>query len=114
MFQKLVVVVAWSTLIFIAYATLSPIGLRPHLGNVSVERFGAFAVFGLLLGLAYPRRVWVVLAAVLGTAVMLELLQRITPDRHGMLPDVEVKLIGGMLGVAIAFALNNAFRRRSL
>jgi VanZ family protein len=114
MFQKLVVVTAWSTLIFIAYATLSPIGLRPHLGNVGVERFGAFAAFGLLFGLAYPRHFWLVLAMVLGSAGLLELLQRITPDRHGMLPDAEVKLIGGMAGVALSFALNHVRRRRLL
>ncbi|MET0968690.1 MAG: VanZ family protein [Tardiphaga sp.] len=114
MFQKLVVVIAWSTLLFIAYATLSPIGLRPHLGNVSIERFGAFAAFGLLFGLAYPRHFWLVLVMVLGSAVMLEMLQRITPDRHGMLPDAEVKVFGGLAGVALSFALNHVLRRRSV
>jgi VanZ family protein len=113
MFQKLIAVIAWSTLLFIAYATLSPIGLRPHLANVSVERFGAFAAAGLLFGLAYPRRLWLVLATVLGSAVVLELLQRITPDRHGMVPDAEVKFIGGVVGVGLSFALNYAFRRRT-
>lgn len=113
MLHKFIVVIAWSMLLFIAYATLSPIGLRPHLGNVSLERFGAFAAVGLLFGLAYPRHVWLVLMTVLGSAVTLELLQRITPDRHGMLPDAEVKFIGGLAGVGLSFALNYAFRRRS-
>jgi hypothetical protein len=114
MVQKLVVVVAWSMLVFIAYATLSPIGLRPHLGNVSLERFGAFAAFGLLFGLAYPRHFWLVLVMVLGSAVMLELLQVITPDRHGMLPDAEVKVIGGLSGVLLSLAFNHVSRRRLL
>lgn len=114
MVRKLVVVIAWSMLVFIAYATLSPIGLRPHLGNVSLERFGAFAAFGLLLGLAYPRRFRLVLVMVLGSAVMLELLQAVTPDRHGMLPDVEVKVIGGLSGVLLALAFNHLSRRRAL
>ena len=38
----------------IAAATLSPIGLRPHLTGVSIERFGAFAVVGLLFGGLLP------------------------------------------------------------
>lgn len=107
MFRKIVLAAAWASLVLIVYATLSPIGLRPHLGNgVGVERFGAFAVAGLLFGLAYPKRLWLVLSIVLGTAVLLEMLQYLTPDRHGRVVDALLKLAGGVVGAGLSLALN--------
>ncbi|MET0876052.1 MAG: VanZ family protein [Tardiphaga sp.] len=108
MVHKLLVAAAWIILAVIVFATLSPIGFRPHLGSVSVERFGAFASVGLLFGLAYPKRFWLVLTLVVGTAVLLEAMQRLTPDRHGEIPDALVKFFGGVFGVGISFALNRA------
>ncbi|MDB5565420.1 MAG: hypothetical protein JWP84_1986 [Tardiphaga sp.] len=102
-------VLAWAVLAFIVYATLSPLGLRPHLGSgVGAERFGAFAVVGLLFGLAYPKRLWLVLAIVLGTAVLLETLQYLTPDRHGRVADALVKLAGGAVGAGLSLVSNRA------
>lgn len=106
MFRKTAIVLAWAVLALIVFATLSPIGLRPHIGSVGVERFGAFAVVGLLFGLAYPRHFWVVLLLVVGTALLLEALQRLTPDRHGEIPDALVKFVGGVVGVGVSFAIN--------
>ena len=106
MLRKAVVIVAWATLALIVFATLSPIDLRPHLGGVGVERFGAFAVVGLLFGVAYPTRAWLVLTLVCGSALLLELMQHLTPDRHGELPDALVKFAGGVVGVALSFVIN--------
>jgi len=106
MFQKLVALAAWATLAFITFATLSPIGLRPHLvADIGIEHVAAFSVAGLLFGLAYPRRVIPVIALVLGSAVLLEVLQLITPDRHARLLDLALKLLGGSIGIAIACLL---------
>ena len=106
--HKIITAIAWAILAFIVFATLSPIGLRPHLEDVGVERFGAFAFVGLLFGLAYPKRLWLVLILVVGTACILEALQHLTPDRHGHVSDAVVKLFGGVVGVGFACVGNRA------
>jgi VanZ like family len=103
MFHKLVALAAWGSIAFIAFAALSPIGLRPHLANVGYEHVAAFAVAGLLFGLAYPRHIVLVIVLVLGSAALLELLQLITTDRHACFLDLGQKLLGGSVGIAIAW-----------
>ena len=107
--HKFFIAAAWVILAFIIFVTLSPIGLRPHVEDVSVERFGAFAVAGLLFGLAYPRRPWLVLFLVVGTAFVLEALQQLTPDRHGHVSDAVVKFVGGVAGVGISWLCHRAY-----
>jgi len=102
--QRLVVLLAWAALIFIAYATVSPIALRPHLGPfVQLERFGAFMVIGFLFALAYRQRLFVVLAFVLALACGLELFQLLAPSRHARLLDLLVKASGGGFGVFVGW-----------
>lgn len=113
MFHKVMTVIAWLTLLFIAFVTLSPIGLRPHVAGVSVERFGAFALAGVLFGLAYPARLGLVLLLLVGAAAGLEILQHLTPDRHGHVPDALVKMAGGVAGVCCSFVVNRLFVRSS-
>src|ERR1700716_4181698 len=99
MFHKLITVVAWSALAFIAYATISPIQDRPTLPTSSTfEHLAAFAVLGALFCLAYPRHALLACVIVLGSAALLETLQFLTPDRHGRLLDVIEKMAGGILG----------------
>ncbi|WFU46156.1 hypothetical protein QA640_45670 (plasmid) [Bradyrhizobium sp. CB82] len=43
-----------------------------------------------------------VCGVVLGSAVVLEFLQTLTPDRHGRLLDASEKVIGGLLGILLA------------
>ena len=108
MSHKIITAIAWAILAFIVFATLSPIGLRPHFEDVSVERFGAFGLMGLLFGLAYPKRLWLVLTLVAGAAFALEALQHLTPDRHGHLLDALVKFAGSLCGVAAAWLVDRA------
>ncbi|SHJ84822.1 VanZ like family protein [Bradyrhizobium lablabi] len=106
MFQKLVALAAWGTLGFITFATLSPIGLRPHAAtDIGIEHVAAFSVAGFLFGVAYPRRIIPVIVLVLGSAIILEVLQLYTPDRHARLLDLGLKLLGGSIGIAIACVL---------
>jgi hypothetical protein len=87
MLQKFAAIVAWACLIFIIYATLSSAGRRPELTAsepmlvVFVERFGAYGLLGILFRLAYPNRIGLVWVLVLGSAVVLELLQIFIPTR---------------------------------
>jgi VanZ family protein len=111
MFQKLFTVAAWACLIFIIYATLSHAGERPELTTtepplvVIVERFGSYGLLGLLFCLAYPRRIALVCVLVLGSAVILELLQIVIPDRDARVIDAVEKLAGGAVGIVSSRAL---------
>lgn len=102
MIQKTSIVAGWSALAFIAYATLSPIEFRPVIAGPQLEHFAAFALMGLAFGLAYPKRMLFVVAIVVGSAVCLEALQLLTPDRHGRVIDASVKTIGGISGIGVS------------
>lgn len=104
---------AWMAIALIGYATLTHVGfvyaiydrLAPFLLWPEVRMYThfehviAFAIFGAIFSLAYPRHVLVVCAVVFGSAVVLELLQTLTPDRHGTLIDALEKLAGGAIGI---------------
>jgi hypothetical protein len=105
MFHKLITVAAWTLLVVIACATISPIQDRPTVfASPSFERLAAFAVLGALFCLAYPRHSALVCLIVLGSAVLLEFAQLLTPDRHGRIQDAIVKMTGGALGILTARA----------
>ena len=99
MFQKLCAVAAWAFLIFIIYATLGPLGTRPELTAVFIERFGAYGVLGALFGLGYPRRLVLVCLLIFGGAVILEFLQLFIPDRDARVIDAAEKLAGAAAGI---------------
>jgi hypothetical protein len=106
MFHKLIAVAAWALLAFIAYATISPIQDRPTLPtSSSFERLAVFAVLGALFCLVYPRRIALVCLIVLGSAMALELVQLLTPDRHGRISDAVEKIAGGAAGVVAGRAI---------
>jgi len=111
MVQKLIAVAAWACLVFIIYATLSSADARPELTRtepaliVVVERFGAYGLMGFLFCLAYPRRLLFICCLVPGSAILLELLQLIIPDRDARVIDATEKLLGGAAGILVARAL---------
>jgi VanZ family protein len=115
MLHKSIVALAWSCLAFIVYATLSSIDARPVIAGdlfTVLERFGAYALLGLLFFAAYPRRIWFVGLMVLGSAVILEVLQNFVPDRDARLLDATEKLLGGTAGMVLAGILRSCFWRR--
>jgi VanZ family protein len=113
MFQKLIIVAAWASIAAIAYATLTHVGfvysiyyklapllMRPGMRMYAhFEHVMAFAIFGALFAFAYPRHVIFVCSIVFVSAVALEYLQTLTPDRHGTLIDAFEKIVGGSLGI---------------
>jgi VanZ like protein len=113
MFQKLIIVAAWASVAMLAYATLTHVGfvysiyyklapllmwpaMRPY---AHVEHVIAFAIFGALFSLAYPKRIIFACCVVFLSAVILECLQTLTPDRHGTPIDAFEKIVGGALGI---------------
>lgn len=104
--SRLFRILAWGGLALIAFATLSPIDLRPTSElPPNTERFIAFAIVGAAFALAYPRHLWLTLVVVLSTAVMLEILQIVSPSRHGHMLDAVVKMSGGTMGLTAGWLL---------
>ena len=97
-FQVLAAVV----LATITFVTLSPARMRPHVAEPSIERAIAFFVLGLSFGASFPEWPWITLAGVVSAAIVLELLQRLAPGRHGEIADAAQKAAGGVLGWGIA------------
>jgi VanZ family protein len=105
---------AWLLLAGLIFVTLSPINLRPNSPlPTGAERAFAFMLVGFVFALAYPRRIVLVAVIVLGSTVLLELLQLVSPSRHGRIIDVAVKLIGGGLGLVAGWLLVKLRSRRT-
>jgi apolipoprotein N-acyltransferase len=111
--QLTIRVAAWACLALIALVTVGPIGLRPETTlSPSIERFVAFAVVGALFAAAYPRYILFAAIVVLGAAVLFELLQLLSPSRHGRLFDASVKIAGGVFGLCVGFVTSRLGPRR--
>ena len=107
--QKQLIAATVICLILIIYATLVKLSGRPALVGhheaywiVVIERFSAYGLLGFLLAFLLPGRLSAASALVVGVAIILELLQAMSPDRDAALFDVLQKALGGMTGVTIA------------
>lgn len=98
---------------FIAFATLSPIDLRPQIGGQSFEHLLAFFALATLLGVGYPRHLLAVLLAVGLFAFAVEFLQVLVPGRHGRLADAGMKIVGSLLGLVAAALVDRLVRALS-
>jgi VanZ family protein len=128
MLHRMITATAWASIAVIAYATLSRVGVvynvyervaplanRPSISSyVHFEHVLAFAVAGLLFGLAYPRSIILVCCIVFGAAALLEILQTLTPDRHGTVFDALEKMAGGATGIMVARTVMWSYSKRRL
>jgi hypothetical protein len=126
MFRKLIIVAAWASVALLAYGTLTHVGfaysiyyklapflMRPAMRHYAlVEHVVAFAIFGALFSFAYPKRIIFTCCIVFVSAVILEYLQTLTPDRHGTLLDASEKIVGGALGIFAAGAALRLWNRK--
>ncbi|CDM57482.1 MULTISPECIES: VanZ family protein [Rhizobium] len=98
---------AWLLLAAIIFATLSPIGLRPHtVTSVNLDRALAYSLVGFMFAVAYPRH-WLAVAILLFLgALAIEYLQYLSPTRHARLHDALVKILGASVGVLVGCVLN--------
>ena len=90
----------------------------PHFHRVCYDltdscHFAAFAILGALFCFAYPRHIALVCLVVFGSALLLEFMQLLTPDRHGRIHDAIEKMTGGSAGLVTgrAILLSNKVRR---
>lgn len=108
----LVRLAAWFLIAALAFATLSPIGLRPELfESAMLERALAYALLGFTLALAYPRRWLWALAACVMLAGLLEAGQLLVHSRHGRFSDFDVKAVAAILGCLSARLLFVLYQR---
>ena len=125
---RLAIAAAWIAIIAIAYATLTHVGfvyaiyfkLSPYLMRPAMQTYAhfehviAFAFLGALFGFAYPRRLILVCCIVFGAAALLEILQTMTPDRHGTLIDALEKMAGGAAGIMFARTVQHLRGKRKI
>lgn len=108
------VIAAWAAISLIGYATLTKVQfiyliyskIRPYLFGLNMAAWAhmehaiAFLTLGGLFALAYPRRTRLVFLIVIGSAIIFEFLQTLTPDRHGTVFDASEKIVAGCAGIA--------------
>lgn len=94
----------------IAFATLSPIEMRPQTGEPNFERAAAYFLFGIAIAMGFPSRLVQSAVVVAIAAAGLEALQLIDPGRHGRLEDLFVKVLGGLVGLALVHAARASLR----
>jgi VanZ family protein len=106
-------VCAWALLAFIVFATISPIGLRPHdILPVDIDRAFAFMLLSIAFVVAYPRHFVLCCVLLLVSAAAMEALQLIAPGRHAQVHDVMVKMTGSIIGLVVGWALQRALPQR--
>ena len=110
--SNLLRLLAWLLLLGLVVVTIGPLALRPVTPlPTQLERSLALLLIGFVFALAYPRHVVLVATLVLGTTILLELVQVFEPSRHGRIVDAGVKLLGGGLGLVLGTLLDRRRRR---
>jgi VanZ family protein len=99
---RLFLIAGWLALAAVAFVTLGPIQDRPQVAPPHLEHFAAFLLLGVVFAFAYPNHRLRAVLIVVGSAILLEILQLATPDRHGRLIDAMTKVAGAAFGVTLA------------
>ncbi len=98
--------ISWLLLAAAAFLTLAPRMFRPATGlEHHLEHFLAFALVGLMFGLGYPRRSFLLAVIGVTAAAALEIMQLWVPGRHASFSDFVVNAAGLCAGVVAAAAL---------
>jgi VanZ family protein len=95
---------AWCVAAAVAFVTLGPPDLRPHVGPLGQdgEHALAFVLLGLAFGFAYTRNRLLTAAITVGLTGLIEILQFWAPGRHARLEDFLVDALAACVGLAAA------------
>ena len=105
--KVIIQVLAWTTLLAILAATISPIHQRPHLlSEPTPERAGAYFLLGFLFCVGYRRHWPATLILVLVAAGSFEAAQLLLGDRHAEIAAAMVKGVGGVVGTGFGLPDN--------
>jgi VanZ family protein len=85
--------------LYIVFATLGPLSVRPATGYPQAERFAAYFVLGALWAVGYPRHRARVATIVVAMSIALELGQFAVPGRDPGIPDILAKALGGISAI---------------
>lgn len=96
----------------VAFMTVGPAHDRPQVASAHLEHFAAFLLLGFVFALAYPNRPIRAVLIVVGSAILLEILQLLTPDRHGRLIDAMTKVTGAASGIMLARVMLNSWQAK--
>ena len=111
--RRTAALLAWMLAAALVVVTWGPQSVRPHLGEPTLERFGAFFVTAVMFVIGYPRRAASVAVGVVVFAIALELGQFIAPGRDPGAMDAIAKALGGLAGVLATVLTLQAFRAKS-
>jgi VanZ family protein len=104
--------IAWLLLAFILFATIAPIGDRPHdYLPVQVDRALAFTLMTAFFVIAYPAR-WLLVGLIcIASAYGIEATQYLQPSRDPHIADANVKAVGSVVGLLLGI-IANVLRQR--
>ena len=108
--RRLFQVAAWLLLAAIVLLSLSPPSARPvtpvgHNFGHNFEHLLIFLATGGAFTLGYPRRIRLLLVAMVAFAAAVELAQMWIPGRHARMSDFLVDIFSLYLGIAISYVL---------
>jgi VanZ family protein len=108
--RRLFQVAAWLLLAAIVFLSLSPPSARPvtpvgHNFGSNFEHLLIFFATGAAFAVGYPRRVWLLLFAMLAFAAAIEIAQMWVPGRHARLSDFLVDLFSLYCGIGMSFVI---------
>ena len=105
--RRFLQIVAWLMVAATTFATLGPPSLRPHASPLGQngEHALAFALVGLTMGLAYPRRPWLTALIAVAMTGFVELAQFFAPGRHARWEDFIVDSLTLCGGLALSAAI---------
>jgi VanZ family protein len=107
--QRLFQLTAWLLSAAIVVLSVSPPSARPvtpvgHNFGSNFEHLLIFLAAGGAFALGYPRRIWLLLFAMLGFAGAVEIAQMLVPGRHARLSDFLVDVFSLYCGIGISYA----------
>jgi VanZ family protein len=104
--QRLFQVVGWLLVLAIVLLSFGPPSTRPVTGaGHNFEHLLIFLATGGAFGLGYPRRLWLLLAALLIFTAGIEIAQLWIPGRHARLNDFLTDVAASWLGVVLSAVL---------
>jgi predicted ABC-type exoprotein transport system permease subunit len=97
--------VLWAMLAVVLFFSVSPLAMKPDdLFSIPVDQFVSSALLSVLFILLYPGRIGIILIGALLLPLLTEVAQFSLPDRYGYAPDIVVKTLGALFGVALGWA----------
>jgi VanZ family protein len=103
----------WLALATVAFLTLGPVDDRPQVAAAPhLEHFAAFLLLGLVFAVGYPSRPMRAVLIVVGSAILLEILQLLTPDRHARVIDAMAKVTGAAFGITLTRLVLNSWQAK--